>query len=149
MTGPNTVPPYPNAWCRIQRVGQKFSLYRSTDGVTWIYLGATTWGVDTPLTMPNSVYVGPEFSPENGNVAAVDQGTFLARIRDYGNYIASLPDPQLKIGYDSTGRLTITWTLGTLVSSPTAQGTYTTVNGATSPYIVTPTDAARFYRVQQ
>jgi hypothetical protein len=148
FAGANEVPPYPNAWCRIQRVGQKFSLYRSADGVNWIYLGATTWGVDTPLTMPNSLYVGPEFSPENGNIVAADQGTFLARIRDYGNYVAVF-DPQLKVGVDATGKLTITWATGTLVSSPTVQGTYTTVTGATSPYVATPTGGAMFYRVQQ
>jgi hypothetical protein len=150
-TGPNALPQYPNAWCRIQRAGQKFSLYRSDDGVNWIYLGATTWGVDTALTMPDSVYVGPEFSPENGNVSvAADQGTFLARIRDYGNYVAVF-DPQLQVGVDATGKLTITWVTGTLVSSPTVQGTYTPVPNAASPYVVAPTPSAgaMFYRVQQ
>ena len=149
FTGPGGVPQYPNAWCRIQRVGQKFTLYRSDDGVNWVNMASTTWGVDTPLTMPDSLYVGPEFSPENGNIGAVDQGTFLARIRDYGNYVAVF-NPQLKIGGpDATGKLTITWTTGTLVSSPTVQGSYTPVANASNPYVVTPSPGTMFYRVQQ
>jgi hypothetical protein len=100
--------------------------------------------------MPNTLYVGPEFSPENGNLAqAADKGTFLARMRDYGNYVAVI-DPQLKVGTDPTGKVSITWTTGTLVSSPTVQGSYTPVTGATSPFLVTPTTAgATFYRVKQ
>src|SRR6266481_4684245 len=89
-----------------------------------------------------------EFEPENGNVFAADQGTFLARIRDYGNYVAVF-DPQLKVGVDATGKLTITWATGTLVSSPTVPGSYGPVQNATSPYVVTPTGGAMFYRVQQ
>jgi hypothetical protein len=151
MTGANAVPQYPNAWCRIQRVGQTFTLFRSGDGVNWVQLAQTTandWGAATP--MPGTLYVGPEFSPENGNVTQVaDRGTFLAQIRDYGNYVGVF-DPQLKIGADSTGKLTITWGAGTLVSSPAVQGTYTPVQNATSPFPVAPAGGATtFYKVKQ
>jgi hypothetical protein len=47
----------------------------------------------------------------------------------------------------SGGQLSITYT-GTLLSSPTANGSYTPVSGATSPYTVSPTDAQRFYRAR-
>ena len=145
-------PQYPNAWCRIQRVGQKFTVYRSDDGVNWVNLGATTWGVDdaSKTPMPDTVYVGPEFSPENGNVTqAADQGTFLARFRDYGNYVATF-DPQLKVGMDVSGKMTITWAAGTLVSSPTVQGPYSAVSSAVSPYSITPPKSgALYYRVKQ
>jgi hypothetical protein len=150
LAGVNSTPQYPNAWCRIQRTNQTFTIYRSDDGVNWVALGSTTWGVDdaSKTPMPNTVYVGPEFSPENGNIAVPDQGTFLAQIRDYGNYTAVF-DPQLKI-QAAPGKATITWTTGTLVSSPGAQGPYTPVTGATSPYVVTPSSAgATFYRVMQ
>jgi hypothetical protein len=150
--GPNSIPQYPNGWCRIQRVGQTFNLFRSDDGITWVKMGHTTWGADdeSKLPMPNTLYVGPEFSPENGNVAQVaDRGTFLAQIRDYGNYVAVF-SPQLKIAADSTGKVTLTWSAGTLMSSPTVQGTYSPVQNATSPFMVTPAGAATtFYRVKQ
>jgi hypothetical protein len=152
VTGVNSTPHYPNAWCRIQRAGQKFTVYRSDDGVNWVNMGSTTWGTDdvSKTPMPNSVYVGPEFSPENGNVSQIaDQGTFLAQFRDYGNYVAAF-NPQLKISTDATGKVTITWSSGTLVSSPTVQGAYAPVQSATSPFVVTPSGATTtFYRVKQ
>jgi hypothetical protein len=99
--------------------------------------------------MPATVFVGPEFSPENTNITTPDQGTFLAQIRDYGDYVAII-DPQLKIKVGVTGKPTITWTVGTLVSSPTALGPYSPVTGAASPYVVTPVSTgAVFYRVMQ
>ncbi len=152
LTGVNSTPLYPNAWCRIQRKGQTFTIFRSDDGVNWVTLGETTWGVDdnSKLAMPDSVYVGPEYSPECGNISdAVDQGTFLAQIRDYGDYVAVF-NPQLKIGFNAAGKVTLTWATGTLVSSPTVKGTYTPVAGASSPWVVSPpTGQATFYRVKQ
>jgi hypothetical protein len=151
ITGANAIPQYPNGWCRLQRVGQTFNLFRSDDGVNWVKLGATTWGVDdaSKTPMPATAYVGPEFAPEIGNITQVaDQGTFLARFRDYGDFAAAF-NPQLKIGVDATGKVTITWVTGTLVSSPTVQGTYTRVPGAANPYVVTPSSGMTFYRVQQ
>jgi hypothetical protein len=151
----NTTPPYPNAWCRIQRRTQTFSIFQSEDGVNWVLLGQTVWGQDdqTKTPMPQVLYVGPEFSPENGNIPlAADQGTFLAQFRDYGDY-ATVFNPQLTAGF--LGRkLTITWTTGTLVSSPTVNGTYTPVMvsgaAATSPFVLSPpVGPAMFYRVQQ
>ncbi|MGH7971145.1 MAG: hypothetical protein ACREIC_20675, partial [Limisphaerales bacterium] len=152
LTGANAIPQYPSAWCRIQRVGQQFTIYRSDDGVNWVNMGSTTWGVDdeTKTPMPDTLYVGPEFSPENGNITQVaDQGTFLAQFRDYGDYVATF-NPQLKIATDASGQVTITWASGTLVSSPTVNGTYSAVTGAANPYIVTPPkNGTMFYRVKQ
>jgi hypothetical protein len=151
LTNVDPEPLYPNPWCRITRTNQTFTILRSADGVNWEVLGTTTWGV-TNAIMPATVYVGPEFSPENGNLNyASDQGTFLAQFRDYGDYVTSVPpfNPQLTTGF-SAGKVTITWTTGTLVSSPTVKGTYTTVTNATSPYVVSPpTGPAMFYRVMQ
>ena len=89
-------PLYPNVWCRLQRYwGTNFTYFRSDDGVTWIWMGTTTWsdtinGTNCPTecAMPATVYVGPEFSPENGNIAAADpntRGRFLAQMRNYGD----------------------------------------------------------------
>ena len=148
----NAVPQYPNAWCRIKRVGQTFTVYRSDDGVNWITMGSTTWGVDdvSKTPMPDTVYVGPEFSPETGNVTqTADRGTFLAQFRDYGNYVATF-NPQLQVGSDASGKVTVTWTIGTLVSSPTVNGTYAPVQNATSPFVVSPTPGSTtFYKVKQ
>ncbi len=152
LSSNNATPLYPNAWCRIKRVGQTFTLYRSDDGVKWLELGATTWGVDdqSKTNMPNTVYVGPEYSPENGNITLpADQGIFVAKFRDYGDYVASF-SPQLQVTTDSTGKLTISWAVGTLVSAPVVQGPYSPVAGAASPYAFTPPrSGAMYYRVMQ
>lgn len=56
-------------------------------------------------------------------------------------------DPQLKVALQA-GKVVITWAAGTLVSSPTVTGTYAPVEGASSPYSVTPSPGATFYRVK-
>jgi hypothetical protein len=64
---------YPNIWVRLQRVDQTFTIYRGTDGENWTSMGSTVWGVTLDgtaetLPMPAKMYVGPEYSPENGNI---------------------------------------------------------------------------------
>jgi len=98
------------------------------------------------------VYVGPEFSPEIGNITVVaDRGTFLAQFRDYGDYSA-VTQPTLSVTRNADGTFTLTYT-GTLYSSATANGTYTPVSGAASPFPVNPkangAAAAAFYRAEQ
>ncbi|HZV36228.1 MAG TPA: LamG domain-containing protein, partial [Verrucomicrobiae bacterium] len=46
------------------------------------------------------------------------------------------------------GQLQLTWPQGTLQSSSQVNGSWSNVNGATSPYSVTPTGPAQFYRVK-
>jgi hypothetical protein len=151
VSGVNATPQFPNVWCRLQRVGQKFSSYRSDDGKNWVLLTSTTWGVDdeSKTPMPATLFVGPEYSPENGNVTQeADKGTFLAQFRDYGDYSA-IVDAQLKVGM-AAGKVTITWVAGTLVSSSTVNGIYAPVTGAASPYAVTPAaGTSMFYRIKQ
>jgi hypothetical protein len=145
-TGANSNPQYPNAWCRIQRKGQTFTLFRSDDGVNWIQLGQTTaadWDTNTP--MANTLFVGPEYSPENGNISdATLKNSFVAKFRDYGDFSAVAPSPTLSFQRTSTG-LTVTYT-GTLQSADSLTGPWTAVQSATSPFTVTPSVPARFYR---
>jgi hypothetical protein len=146
LTGANSNPKYPNAWCRLQRKGQTFTMFRSDDGVNWVQLGQTTaanWGAATP--MPNTLFVGPEYSPENGNISnAALKNAFVAKFRDYGDFSAVVAPPTLSFQRTQTG-LIITYT-GTLQSADTLTGSWTAVAGATSPFTVTPSVPARFYR---
>lgn len=99
------VPQYPNAWVRMQRKGDLFTIFRSDDGVNWTQLGTTTF--DEP--MPAKLYVGPEFSPENGNITEeASRGTFVAKMRDYGD---TYPPLSVGLNFGSTqagGSLTAT-----------------------------------------
>jgi hypothetical protein len=47
----------------------------------------------------------------------------------------------------SGSNVVLTWPLGTLQAANEANGTYTNVSGATSPWPVTPNEARKFYRV--
>ncbi len=140
---------YPNCWVRIQRTGQTFTIFRSTDGENWTLLGATTWP-DTAGTngvvMPDTVFVGPEFSPENGNITNVgDQGTFLAQIRNYGDTFETSVQPGPLTISVVGGNVQITWPgAGTLQRTPALGGTWTDVQG-TSPATVTDEG---FYRLR-
>ena len=136
--GGGGTPLYPNAWCRLQRVGDLFTIYRSDDGVTWTQLGATTF----TEPMPAKLFVGPEYSPENGNLTEVSglRGVWVAKFRDYGTYN---PVTTPTVGITAAGVITYT---GVLQSSATVNGTYGPVAGATSPYTVPKTGGAMFYR---
>ena len=147
-------PLYPNAWCRLQRVGQTFTIFRSADGVNWVTEGSTTWGIDDTnhITMPDTVYVGPEYAPENGNVTPASlRAMFGAKFRDYRNH-GTLATPTLTVARNADGTFTLTYT-GTLWSSQTANGTYAPVSGASSPWPVNPkatgAKSTQFYRAQQ
>jgi hypothetical protein len=144
-------PQYPNAWCRIQRVGQTLAIYRSNDGVNWLQMGSTSFpDLNDPdkVPLPDTVYVGPEFSPENGNIFDTTlRGMWLAKFRDYGDTFAAVePTPTLSIARSASG-VTITFT-GSLQSADTITGTWSDVPGS-SPLAVTPTGAAKFYRSKQ
>lgn len=132
---------YPNTWCRLQRAGDLFTIYRSTDGQTWTQLGTTTF--DEPL--PPRLFVGPEYSPENGNIAA-DSGlrnVWLAKFRNYGNYT---PFVAPTLSYSNAGGVTVLTYSGVLQSAAAVNGPYGPVAGATSPYTVNKTGPAQFYR---
>jgi hypothetical protein len=62
---------YPNSWLRIQRWGDRFSAFASTDGKTWKLYAVQT------LTLPSLVYVGPALTSHDPQVAA------KARFRNY------------------------------------------------------------------
>lgn len=139
--GGGGVPQYPNAWCRLQRAGDLFTIFRSDDGVSWTQLGTTTF----TEPMPAKLFVGPEFAPENGNLTEDSglRGVWLAKFRDYGNYSAVV-QPTLSLS-NTGGNLVLTYS-GVLQSAATVDGTYAPVAGAVSPYTVTKTGAAQFYR---
>jgi len=55
---------YPNSWLRVQRRGDRFSAFASTDGKTWKLYGAQ------PLTLPSVVYVGPALTSHDPHTPA-------------------------------------------------------------------------------
>jgi hypothetical protein len=56
---------YPHAWLRVERRGDRFSAYGSTDGTTWKLYGAAT------LALAGTVYVGPALTSHDPQAAAM------------------------------------------------------------------------------
>jgi hypothetical protein len=153
----NSNPQYPNAWCRLKRVGQTFAIYRSDDGVNWVDMGTTTYPdiTDTVANgnpgkpMPDTVYVGIDYSPENGNIfdTGSSRGMWLAKFRDYGDtFAATGGTPTLALARAANG-VTLTFT-GTLQAADSILGPWTDVTGG-SPQTVTAAGGAKFYRAKQ
>src|SRR5205823_326433 len=74
-TTPNGPPPYPNAWVRITRTGDELHTYRGNDGQNWDegYVRMADIWVDpadgtTPKPLNSTLYVGPAYGPETGNI---------------------------------------------------------------------------------
>lgn len=78
-----------------------------------------------------------------------DSGYNATQPRAYGfsQPVGGQP-PTLSVGL-TAGKVAVTWSAGALESAPAPTGPWATVAGAASPLSVTPTDAARFYRVRQ
>jgi regulation of enolase protein 1 (concanavalin A-like superfamily) len=65
---------FPNGWVRLQRVGDRISGYRSTDGQTWTLVSSAT------ITgLAQTVYVGLAATSHNETM------TTTAQFRDFGN----------------------------------------------------------------
>jgi hypothetical protein len=141
--GGGGVPLYPNAWCRLQRAGDLFTIYRSDDGKTWTQLGQTTF--DEP--MPAKVFVGIDFAPENGNIPE-DSGLramWVAKFRNYSDTFEPEPTtPEISISKSGT-TVTITF-VGKLQAADAVTGAFADVAGATSPYTVPAGTTIKFYR---
>jgi YD repeat-containing protein len=73
-----------------------------------------------------------------------------AQIQNLYRGVAQPPAPQLRIGALTNGQITLTWDgSGKLQSTAALQGSQTvwTDEAAVSPATITPTEAARFYRL--
>ena len=78
-SGGGGTPIYPNAWLRIVRAGDVVTTYRGVDGDTWTESAVRTFTTPLPATM----YLGPSFSPETGNIQPPEgkNRLFLAAVR--------------------------------------------------------------------
>jgi hypothetical protein len=145
-------PAYPNAWLRMQRKGQDFSGFYSSDGKTWTAYGAHTFAKsDTTETMPDKLLVGIYYSPElNNNTAGPTIGhSTVAKFRDYGDFGGSQEPPggEGAIQWSLTGKsLSLTFT-GTLQSADKVTGPWADEAGG-SPKTVDTATGTKYYRIK-
>jgi hypothetical protein len=159
FTNSTSAPNYPNAWVRLKRTGQTFHALRSEDGTNWVLLGSYTFpsvDVDGNPVEPfgNTALVGPNYSPEAGNIPASTDArrAFLAQFRDYGDAVGNTPiEPtESKLSIARIGaEVEVSWTgVGALQTSTTLEaGSWTPVVGS-SPVRITADKKAQFFRVK-
>jgi fibronectin type 3 domain-containing protein len=127
-TGPTTSAstPYPNVWLRLQRVGNLFTGYFSSDGVNWTAAGNLT------LAMPSSLFLGLAAA------ANVANATINVQFRSFEQ--TSLPDPvtSLTAAAVDASHQKLTWT-----SAPGATSYLVQRKASTDPdYLDLTTNAA-------
>jgi len=152
----NAAPAYTNAWLRIKRTGQVFEVYRGTNGMSWEQMGSFTFPTNADNgPFPQTVFFGPSYSPENGNIPVISgaRAAFLAKFRDYGGIGSSVPKeaPPIHITKLATGEIEISWTGQAILQTntvplPTGWVDITTA----SPYRFTPPPGkgAAFFRLR-
>ena len=132
----NATPVYPNAWLRLQRIGQIFNMYRGIDGTVWELLGSSDFGTLSGSPLPAKMFVGPTYGPENLSIPAEAlRKNWATRIRDYGN-VRGVLRPTISGTRTATGiRLTFT---GTLYSATNVAGPYLPRSNAPGPTLEVP-----------
>jgi hypothetical protein len=96
-------PHYPNSYVRLKRVGQFISMYYSSttnDDKWWYPIGTTDFNGATDVNtaaadpLPDTLFVGPTYGCENGNISGQYSGysgpdltgEFVARFRNYAAF---------------------------------------------------------------
>lgn len=158
--GSPAIPEYPDAWVRLQRRGQEFSLYRSNNGIDWILMARQRYpdhfgsrdAAGNPIApFPETLLVGPSFGPSNREIPAESglRSVFKAEFRDYGDVIAaSIPGPiAISAG---PGGIVLSWQGSAILqSAPTLDGPWIDVPGAFSPHTLAPGGSQiSFYRLR-
>ena len=135
----DTVPGLPNLWIRMKRSGNRFTAFRSANGLDWIEMGVTN------LEFSETVYFGisqAQHSGTKGYAAYTNYGPFFYT----GTEIAITESPQSAIGtlgWDHTFEVDYT---ATTAGKPLAVGELTfqwlknghAIEGANDPTYTTP-----------
>jgi len=136
-------PGYPNCWLRLKRTGTVIAGYHSNDGYHWTKLDeidtATQPGFE-PFEGP--LLVGLAVCVYDNTPGEVAWGIF----RDFGPTPQALPSIE-SITLDENGNVVIEFT-GILQQADQVGGPYEDIPDATSPYVVTPTGKAKFFRAR-
>jgi regulation of enolase protein 1 (concanavalin A-like superfamily) len=145
----NAAPAFTNAWLRVKRVGQLFTVSRGIDGQHWQEMGSATF--DPPLA--TNVFVGLAFSPQNNDIppgSGVDRKSFVAKFREYslttltnttvGPVRIQLVGDHAEVSWDGAA---------TLETAPAVTGPWSNAPSQVSPVRVDFTEAMRFFRLRQ
>jgi hypothetical protein len=138
-------PDFTNAWVRIERAGQQFTMSRSSDGKNWQQIGGATF--NPPLS--TNVYVGLAFTPQNSDVPPETgfRRTFLAQFREYELIPKESGDLRIATVGDHAE---VTWAFGWILQTALAvTGPWSQAPSQTSPLRVNFSEQMRFYRLSR
>jgi regulation of enolase protein 1 (concanavalin A-like superfamily) len=122
----------PAVWLRLQRVGDVFTAYRSSDGKQWIELGTTT------VTLPETVLLG--LAANRGGGTGLSRTVFANYGENRVLQLQRLPNGQLQLSWHGGGVLEA----AQIITGPWSNAGV----DQTNPQIITPTGAQRFYRLR-
>jgi hypothetical protein len=139
----DAAPAFTNAWLRVERIGQQFLMSRSVNGKVWERMGSATFA--EPL--PDDLYVGVAFSPQNDDLPAGKRKAFLAKFRDLS--IQSANGGHLKITRVGD-HAEVSWDEGwNLETAPAVTGAWSNAPSQVSPLPVNFSETMRFYRLRR
>jgi chitodextrinase len=98
---------YPNTWVRLQRAGNVFSSYTSSDGATWTPLGTTT------LALPVTVFFGMAVTSHNPTQSVVAKFRNLTAAAASSDSAAPSTPGGLAAIAVSTSRINLSWSAST------------------------------------
>ncbi len=130
--------------------GSKWTLYRNGVAVASAASTVGAVAVDSQWAIGHNGEGGGEvFAGGIDEVALFGKALTAAQIKaHYDAATASAAAPVLFWIRGANG-VSLNWTSGTLQSADVVNGTFSDVGGATSPLVVTPNGAAKFYRLRQ
>lgn len=138
----NDNPEFPDAWLRLRRIGDSFEFYRGTNGLDWVSLGTATF----PQPLPETLFVGPSFSPQNGALSQDLRRSYFAAFREYGG-----PDRdplELKIKQLPAFEAEVSWTgSGLLQEADEVTGEWRTASSQANPQVIDLQRPRRFFRL--
>ncbi len=133
---------FPNAWVRLQRVGQAISAYESLDGFHWVQLGTNI----TDAALGSEVLLG---------IASASIATTPALFQ-YANFGPTVPIPQLQI-QPSAANVVLSWSVNaagfTLQQAASLAGAWTAVtntpivSGDLQQVTLPATNSASYFRL--
>jgi hypothetical protein len=136
------------SWIRLVRENAESNVmdsYISYDGENWIRLDSHT---TTAPILPATLVIGMavtshDNAPGFPRAEAIYENFSLETFGNTGPF-----DPDLSVAKEGEA-FVIRWTSGTLVSSSTVDGTYQTVDNASSPYTIPTGATTQFYQVRR
>lgn len=145
----NSAPAFPNAWLRIQRQGQTFTLFRGENGTAWTTLISTNF----PTAFPADAFVGVSFSAHNDDLAPGSElrKAYVAKFRNVQLPGETTPVISDRINIRLVGdHAELSWEgPWTLETATAVDGPWGTAANQANPQDISFSGTTRFFRLKR